>query len=168
MAILDKNTSPQILLQKQYRPALDKITVEIPGGLIDPGESIEQCALRELKEETGYVGEVERTSGILFNCMSLLNLRVCLSWPKLITDELIAPGFSNNNFNLVYVNVDTSLPENQNPAPQLEEDELIESFTLPVSSLFSEIKKLQDEGYAIETRVVAIAEGLEMARKWKV
>lgn len=79
-----------------------------------------------------------------------------------------APGFCNNNFNLVYVRVDLTLPENQNPSPQLEEDELIECFTLPVKSLFSRSKMLQDEGYAIETRVVALAEGIEMARKWSL
>ena len=32
--------------------------IEIPAGLMDPGESAEQCAIRELKEETGYVGKV--------------------------------------------------------------------------------------------------------------
>ena len=44
----------------------------MPAGLIDAGESIEFCALRELKEETGYVGKVEQSTGIgpiLFNGM---------------------------------------------------------------------------------------------------
>ena len=48
----------ELLLQKQYRPPIDKVVVEVPAGLIDAGESPETCALRELKEETGYIGEV--------------------------------------------------------------------------------------------------------------
>ncbi|KAE8370316.1 NUDIX hydrolase domain-like protein [Aspergillus caelatus] len=146
VATLNKSTGPELVLLKQYRPALDKVVIEIPGGLIEPGETAEQCALRELKEETGFVGEAERTSRTLFN----------------------SPGFCNNNFKLVYVNVDLSLPENQNPSPELEEEEFIEVFTLPMKSLFLEIKRLEKEGFAIETRVVALAEGLELARKWNL
>jgi ADP-ribose pyrophosphatase len=48
----------ELLLQKQYRPPIDKIVIEVPAGLVDAGESPEASALRELKEETGYVGEV--------------------------------------------------------------------------------------------------------------
>ncbi|KAF7588089.1 hypothetical protein BBP40_006188 [Aspergillus hancockii] len=144
VAVLDKRAGPEILLLKQYRPALDKIVVEIPGGLIDPGESAEECAVRELKEETGFVGVVDRISRTLFN----------------------SPGFCNNNFQLAYINVDLSLPENQNPVPQMEEEEFIEIFTLPMKSLFSDLKRLEKEGFAIETRVVALAEGFELARKW--
>lgn len=33
---------------------LDRLSVEFPAGLIDSGESLEQAALRELAEETGY------------------------------------------------------------------------------------------------------------------
>ncbi|OOO05069.1 NUDIX hydrolase [Aspergillus oryzae] len=134
VATLNKPTGPELVLLKQYRPALDKVVIEIPGGLIDPGETAEQCAVRELKEETGFV----------------------------------APGFCNNNFKLAYVNVDLSLPENQNPSPELEEEEFIEVFTLPMKSLFLDIKRLEKEGFAIETRVVALAEGLELARKWNL
>lgn len=66
------------------------------------------------------------------------------------------------------MNVDLSLPENQNPSPELEEEEFIEVFTLPMKSLFLDIKRLEKEGFAIETRVVALAEGLELARKWNL
>ena len=32
--------------------------MEFPAGLIDEGEDIYKCGLRELKEETGYTGEI--------------------------------------------------------------------------------------------------------------
>ena len=34
------------------------VTIEVPSGLIDAGESPAESALRELKEETGYVGTI--------------------------------------------------------------------------------------------------------------
>lgn len=45
----------KILLLHQFRyPARDYI-LEIPAGVVNPGESPEACARRELEEETGYV-----------------------------------------------------------------------------------------------------------------
>ena len=58
---------PEIVLQKQYRPPVGKTVIELPAGLIDEGETAEQAAIRELKEETGYVAEVLETSPIMFN-----------------------------------------------------------------------------------------------------
>jgi ADP-ribose pyrophosphatase len=42
-----------IPLVRQYRSALEKYTIELPGGLRDEDESPEVCAMRELYEETG-------------------------------------------------------------------------------------------------------------------
>ena len=50
--VTDKGT---ILMVEQYRPALERFTLEIPAGALDaPGEPGEICAARELEEETGY------------------------------------------------------------------------------------------------------------------
>jgi 8-oxo-dGTP pyrophosphatase MutT (NUDIX family) len=42
------------ILVRQYRPIVERWTVEFPGGLRDPGETVEKTAVRELREETGY------------------------------------------------------------------------------------------------------------------
>jgi 8-oxo-dGTP pyrophosphatase MutT (NUDIX family) len=53
----------QIVLVWQYRFGTDALSLEIPGGVIDPGESPEQAARRELREETGY--EADRFEPLL-------------------------------------------------------------------------------------------------------
>ena len=44
---------PQLLLVKQYRYAADQFLYEIPAGRLEPGEDPRDCAIRELREETG-------------------------------------------------------------------------------------------------------------------
>lgn len=48
---------PQVLLLKQYRYAAGGTLYEIPAGRLEPGESPEACARRELLEETGCTAE---------------------------------------------------------------------------------------------------------------
>jgi ADP-ribose pyrophosphatase len=67
VTILHKTTGPELLLQKQFRPPIGKIVIEIPAGLIDEGETPEECAVRELQEETGFIGIAEETSTVMYN-----------------------------------------------------------------------------------------------------
>jgi len=49
-----ESADPDVLLIRQYRYAANGYLYEIPAGRLDPGESPEECAQRELREETGY------------------------------------------------------------------------------------------------------------------
>jgi ADP-ribose pyrophosphatase len=49
----------QVVLVKQFRPGSEQIEMELPGGMIDPGEKPFRAAERELLEETGYEGNIE-------------------------------------------------------------------------------------------------------------
>jgi ADP-ribose pyrophosphatase len=48
---------PQVLLIRQYRYAAGGPIWEVPAGVLEPGESPEECARRELREETGARAE---------------------------------------------------------------------------------------------------------------
>jgi 8-oxo-dGTP pyrophosphatase MutT (NUDIX family) len=57
----------QIVLVEQYRQATDTVELEIPGGMMDPGDpSPEAAGCRELREETGYEGQRARVIGRVF------------------------------------------------------------------------------------------------------
>jgi 8-oxo-dGTP pyrophosphatase MutT (NUDIX family) len=46
----------EVVLVRQYRHGSGTVSLEIPGGLVESGDSPHSAALRELEEETGYCG----------------------------------------------------------------------------------------------------------------
>lgn len=51
-AVTKNGTFP---LVRQFRPAIEEVTLELPSGHVDPGETPEEAARKELQEETGFV-----------------------------------------------------------------------------------------------------------------
>ena len=105
VAMVPIDSENNVLLVRQYRKAAEKVLLEIPAGLVEPGESPIECARRELEEETGFAAE---------------------SW-DLLGGFYTSPGFCTE---YIHVYLATQLsPSRSDP----DDDEIIELVRVPLS-----------------------------------
>jgi len=64
--ILPELPDGRFLFVRQFRKPLERVLTEAVAGTLDPGEIPEQCASRELREETGYTAGEFRKLGVIF------------------------------------------------------------------------------------------------------
>jgi len=75
----------RLVLERQFRYPLDRVFIEFPAGKRDPGESAEDTARRELREEAGYDAERFMPLGTIHTLISYTNERI---------DIFVADGLS--------------------------------------------------------------------------
>jgi 8-oxo-dGTP pyrophosphatase MutT (NUDIX family) len=56
VAVVALDARGRLLLVRQFRPAVNALSLELPSGHVEVGETPEQAARKELLEETGHVG----------------------------------------------------------------------------------------------------------------
>ena len=67
----------RMLVTDEYRFPVNDWTISVPSGLIDPGETADQAAVRELAEETGYSEvEVKRILPATYSSVGMTDERV--------------------------------------------------------------------------------------------
>jgi 8-oxo-dGTP pyrophosphatase MutT (NUDIX family) len=153
-ATIDHASDDNIVIVVQYRPPLDAFCVEFPAGLVDPGETPVEAALRELREETGYVATPDR----------------CEDVSDVLAYE---PGLTNSCFRLVTVHVDLCDPLNQHPVQQLDGGEDIVVYTVPhnhcmgaaLKSICTATEALAGKQCVVDGKVQTYAAGLAAAQR---
>ena len=63
--IVPVTPNDEIVMVRQYRHGASCLVLEVPGGLVDPGEAPAAAAIRECLEETGYAAETVHAMGAL-------------------------------------------------------------------------------------------------------
>jgi 8-oxo-dGTP pyrophosphatase MutT (NUDIX family) len=76
LAIVARAPDGRIPIVRQYRPAIEAFTWELPAGLVDPGETPSESCRRELMEETGYPALAIHPLGTAAACTGRLSNRI--------------------------------------------------------------------------------------------
>lgn len=127
--------SNELILLRQYRPPAAGHVIEFPAGLIDEDESPESAALRELREETGYTGQIMHKTPACFT----------------------SPGLSNETIEYVIITIDEKSATNGNPESSPEGSEDIEVLRVPLPELSEYLEQQMAEGVKLDAKLAAVS-----------
>ncbi len=110
--------SRHVLIERQYRYAVQEQIIEFPAGKLDLHESSLACAKRELREETGYAAKQWHYLTRIYPCISYST-----EWIDIYLAQTLTPGI-----------------------PQLDVEECLEVESIPLAQLLDWVKcgKIRD------------------------
>jgi ADP-ribose pyrophosphatase len=124
-----------VILEKQFRPPMGRDVIELPAGLVEPGEAMEAAAKRELIEETGWAARKLEflAEGPISTGASTETLRAYLC------TELEHVGKNGGDDN-----------------------EIIETIEVPIRSVHEFLRTVQTKGTLVDLKVFGL---VELARR---
>jgi ADP-ribose pyrophosphatase len=127
--------SGNVILEKQFRPPMGREVIELPAGLVEAGEPMEEAARRELIEETGWAaGKLEfLAEGPISTGASTEALRAYLC------TDLAVVGKNGGDDN-----------------------EIIEVIEVPITSAQEYLRAQQQQGVLVDLKVFGL---VELARR---
>ncbi|WP_227352786.1 NUDIX hydrolase [Haladaptatus salinisoli] len=124
-------TGDEIVLIEEYRPRLGETVVSCPAGRVEPGESFEAAARRELREETGYEAGSVRHLETYYPAAGMRKRR------GIVFASELTPG-----------------------RQRLESDEFIDVRTVPVADAVDAVRAAPTCGWSLPPLLLAREEGL--------
>ncbi len=76
VAVVARRRDGRFVFIRQFRKAMERMCFEVMAGNVDPGEAAEAAAIRELKEETGYIPDSIRFLSSIYPSMGYCTERI--------------------------------------------------------------------------------------------
>ena len=101
--------SDKVLFVEQYRPAIRTVTLELPAGLIEPGETPVEAARRELMEEAGLDGELDELFSF-YSSPGFTDEKITLFEAKELTPRR-RPADPHENLEVRWIPIDVAMDD---------------------------------------------------------
>ncbi len=134
VVIIPVTDNNELILIRQFRPAIDNYVIELPAGLIDQGEDIIQAGRRELIEETGYNSD---------------NF-------TLFTEGVISTGINMEKWHILLATDVKEATAQMLEAYTPDENEDIENVKVPCDNLYEALQKFTDNGDDVDLRIFGL------------
>ena len=139
VAVIPVTKEGEVLMIRQFRPAMNGYVIEFPAGLNDKGETLVDAAWRELIEETGYTSQTF----------------------ELLAEGPVSSGLSSEVLTVFLAREATPASISLRERYPIEETEDIEVIRTPLMSAYATIEEFRGRGDVADLKIYGF---IELAR----